>query len=121
MQQPKGYVLSPELKRAVQQVVLQHMASFQPRPQTGRRPRRGRGGVADGTPRALATATSDIPAATEDNGDRTPGTGSVALIYAANDPPTSDWENWSLTPIPAGTYVVGIVIDDHMIIVDAFC
>lgn len=123
MSQPKGYVLSPELKRAVNQVVLHHLSSFQPRPQTGRRPRGGRGGgTGDGAPRALARAISNIDPAIGSGGSRIPGiSGPVDILKSTGDPQSTQWENWSLTPIPADTFLVGIKIGDNVIIVDAFC
>lgn len=43
-----GYVMNQELKRTVQQVCLQFLNSFQPRPKRGRRARRGGGGGGGG-------------------------------------------------------------------------
>lgn len=114
-----GYVMNEELKRTVQQVCLQFLNSFQPRPKRGRRARRGSGGSGGVSKKtAIVQATSIIPGSLG---------GSPRIPIVSGDFTTilgdtfDEIENYSMVDISNESYMVILEIDGHGVIVSAFC
>ena len=79
----RGNVLSPEFTTAVQQVVRQHLSSFQPRPRLARKRRGGGGGEAENlTKFAVVTDTAGAATHGEFSGITVGSTGKAVLLEA---------------------------------------
>lgn len=117
---PGANVLSDELLRLVRAEVLRSKASFEPRPQRGRRPRRGGGTTTGGeVVRAIVRATSLIPAGTGTGASRSPGSSSDYVVVKGDV--SGAIKNWSLVEITIDSFMVIVEIDGDNIIVSAFC
>lgn len=112
-----GYLMSEELKRTVQQVCLQFLNSFQPRPTRGRRLQRRGGGGGPGKT-AIVQATAVIGPATA--GPPRVATTSTDFTTIKGDT-FSEIENWSLVSISDDSFLIIQEIDGDGVIVSAFC
>jgi hypothetical protein len=115
---PGANVLTDELVGLIRREILKSQSSFQPRPQRGRRPRRGKGGEGGGKRTTLVRATADIPPGTGD--PRTP-TLSGDYEHVKGDTLSGDIENWSQVLIDDNSYMVIVEINGDNVIVSAFC
>lgn len=114
-----GYVMNEELKRTVQQVCLQFLNSFQPRPKRGRRPRRsGSSGTSEAVKTAIVQATAVIPGSIGGS-PREPITSTDFTTIKGDT--FDEIENWSLVDISNGSYMVILEVDGDGVIVSAFC
>ena len=105
---PDGYVLTRELKEFLQRELKLLQASFQPRPQRGRRLRRGRGsGGGEGLGQAWIVNNVAAPAGTGPAASRVPGTFTSFSVLEGDIPSGQEIKNYSTLSIPAGT-VLGV-------------
>lgn len=111
----RGNVLSVEMSRAVQDVVRQHLSSWQPRPVSQRRRRFGGGGGETASLTSVAIVTQQVGQSQFNSSGITRGTiGKVQLLDAIGD--LTDEEEIEVrgrntVPMPVGTIVVLDSID----------
>ena len=111
----RGNVLSVEMSRAVQDVVRQHLSSWQPRPVSQRRRRFGGGGGETANLTSVAIVTQQVGQSQFNSSGITRGTiGKVQLLDAIGD--LTDEEEIEVrgrntVPMPVGTIVVLDSID----------
>lgn len=107
---PSGYVMSDELRRAIQDMVRVHSNSFQARPKRGRRATwaGGVGGVGSAPRFAIVTTEAEAASGTI-GGDRTPGVGEATLYTygaAVGDDATAgdtiEFENYMEAEVTVG-------------------
>jgi hypothetical protein len=105
---PGANVLTDELVGLIRREILKSQSSFQPRPQRGRRPRRGKGGGEGGGLGAAWIVNNEAaPAGTGSAASRVPGTFNDYDVLEGDIAEGLDIKNYSTLAIPSGT-VLGV-------------